>query len=165
MSGKILVKGPKIGRLFSLHFSIHSYLSLACMNVNNKSEVWRKRLGHPNSATLSYLLNSSLLGNKNSSSHNMCFDCSKYKLGKSKTLPFPSHGNRAKKIFDIVHSDVWGITPITSHAQNKYFVTIIDDYSQYTWIYFLHFKSKVFSVFKTFVTYVETQFSANIKIL
>lgn len=106
VSRKILAKGPKIGRLFPLHFSIPSCLSLACITVNNKSEVWNKRLAHPNSNILSHLLNSGLLGNKNNSSHNLCFDCSTCKLGKSKTLPFPSHNSRAKKSFDIVHSDV-----------------------------------------------------------
>ncbi|XP_022843332.1 uncharacterized protein LOC111366879 [Olea europaea var. sylvestris] len=59
--GKDTSGGPKIGRLFPLHFSIPSCLSLACITVNNKSEVWHKRLGHPNSTILSYLLNSGLL--------------------------------------------------------------------------------------------------------
>ena len=65
----------------------------------------------------------------------------------------------------MIHSDVWGISPIISHANYKYFVTFIDDYSKYTWIYFLRSKSEVFSVFKTFVAYIETQFSSNIKVL
>ena len=41
----------------------------------------------------------------------------------------------------------------------------IDNYSKYTWIYFLRSKSEVFSVFKKFVAYVETQFSSRIKVL
>jgi hypothetical protein len=36
---KILVKGPKVGRLFPLYFSILSCLFLACMTVNTQSEV------------------------------------------------------------------------------------------------------------------------------
>ena len=46
--------------------------------------------------------------------------------------------------FKIVHTDVWGVTPVPSHARYKYFVTFIDDYSRFTWIYFLRSKSKVF---------------------
>jgi hypothetical protein len=64
VSGKILAKGPKVGRLFPLHFSIPSSLSLACVTVNTPNEVWYKRLGHPNSVVLSHMLNSGLLGNK-----------------------------------------------------------------------------------------------------
>ena len=87
------------------------------------------------------------------------------KLGKSKILPFPSEGSRATHSFEIIHGDVWGINPIISHAQNKYFVTFIDDYSRYTWVYFLRHKSEVFHMFKLFLALVDTQFSAAVKIL
>jgi len=157
VSGKVIAKGPKVGRLFPLHFSIPRCLSFACTTVQNKSEVWHKRLGHPNSVVLSRLLNSGLLGNKTQfSSHDVFFYCSTCKLGKSKTLPFPSHGSHATKCFDIIHSDVWGPTPIISHAHYKYFVTFIDDYSRFTWVYFLRSKSEVFYVFKSFFAYIET---------
>jgi transposase InsO family protein len=46
-----------------------------------------------------------------------------------------------------------------------YFVTFINDFSRYTWVYFVRSKSEVLFVFQTFVAYVETQFSTSIKIL
>jgi hypothetical protein len=137
VSGKILAKGPKVGRLFPLHFSIPSCLSLACVTVNTPNKVWHKRLGHPNSVVLSHMFHSSLLGNKEKVSKNLSFDCSVCKVGKSKTLLFSSHGSLAEKCFDIVHSDVWGIFLVISHARYKYFVTFIGDFSRYTWVYFL----------------------------
>ncbi|KAF8409806.1 hypothetical protein HHK36_005885 [Tetracentron sinense] len=73
--------------------------------VHSQSEVWHKRLGHPNSIVLSHMFNSGLLGNKEQVSKILSFDCSICKLGKSKTLSFPSHGSRAAKCFNIVHSD------------------------------------------------------------
>ena len=54
---------------------------------------------------------------------------------------------------------------VLSHAQYRYFVIFIDDYSRFTWVYFLHSKADVFFIFQTFVVLVETQFFANIKIL
>ena len=165
VSGKILVKGPKVGRLFPLHFSISNFVALACTIVNKQSEVWHKRLGHPNSVVLSHLVNFGFLGNKDQFSSHLSIDCSTCKLGKSKSLSFPSHGSRAESCFDLIHSDVWGITPVISHAKYKYFVKFIGDYNKYTWIYFLRSKSEVFSVFQKFVAYVETQFSSSIKVL
>jgi len=162
VSGTIIAKGPKVGRLFPIHFSIPRVLALA--STTTKNEVWHKRLGHPNSIVLSHLSNSGLLGNKNQFSV-ASFDCSTCKLGKSKTLPFPNFGSRAAKCFDVIHSDVWGISPVISHAHFKYFVTFIDDYSRFTWVYFLRSKSEVFFIFKKFLAYVETQFSKCIKIL
>jgi len=94
----------------------------------------------------------------------MPVSCSVCKLAKSKTLPFPSGAHRASTCFDLIHSDVWGMSLVVSHAQYKYFVTFIDDYSRFTWICFLRSKSEVFSMFKKFLTYVETQFQASVKI-
>lgn len=50
-------------------------------------------------------------------------------------------------------------------SDDKYFVTFIDDYSRFTWVYFLHSKSEVSKVFKIFFAYIENQLSSCIKIL
>jgi hypothetical protein len=90
------------------------------------------------------LINSGLLGNKACSSLDLDFDCTSCKLDKNKVLPFPHHPSCASKCFDIIHSDVWGIAPVVSHAHYKYFVTFIDDFSCFTWVYFLRAKAEVF---------------------
>ena len=54
---------------------------------------------------------------------------------------------------------------MTSHSHFKYFVTFIDDYSRFTWVYFLYSKSEVFASFKIFLAYVENHFSTTIKTL
>ena len=172
MSGQLIAKGPpKHGRLFFIHFHVprtlvpSSILSLFCTAPKVSNEVWHKRLGHPNPRILSHLLKSGLINNTLHSSSSMFLDCVTCKLGKSKILPFPSEGSRATNLFKIVHSDVWGISPILSHAGYKYFVTFIDDYSRYTWVYFLRNKSEVFSMFKLFLVLDNTQFSATVKTL
>jgi hypothetical protein len=73
-------------------------------------------------------------------------------------LPIPSAGSRATNSFEIIHSAVWGISPVISHANYRYFVTFIDYYSRYTWVYFLRHKSEVFSMFKLFLALVNTIF-------
>ena len=57
------------------------------------------------------------------------------------------------------------MAPVTSHENYKYFVNFIDDYSRFTWIYFLRSKAEVFSAFKFFHVYIQNQFSKTIKIL
>lgn len=168
-SGKMIARGPKIGRLFPLQFPLSSCVSapfITCNVAHVDHQAWHKRLGHPNANVLHHLLNSGLLGNKKSTSLSAVqFDCNSCRLGKSKTLPFPTHTPNAVQPLDMIHSDVWGMAPVISHANFKYFVTFIDDYSRFTWIYFLHSKDEVFSVFKNFHAHIKTQFSANIKIL
>ena len=65
----------------------------------------------------------------------------------------------------MIYSDLWGITPVISHANYKYFITFINDYTHFTWAYFLCSKDEAFSVLKNFHVYVRTQFSSKIKIL
>ncbi|KAJ9675925.1 hypothetical protein PVL29_024747 [Vitis rotundifolia] len=112
VSGKMIAKGPKVGRLFPLHVSpstiIPSFplLSFACNVIGFGHKMWHRRLGHPNSDVLRTLFNSELLGNKACSSLDLSFDCTSCKLGKSKVLPFPHSASRASQCFDIIHIDV-----------------------------------------------------------
>jgi hypothetical protein len=64
-------------------------------------------------------------------------------------------------LFDLIFSDVWGPAP-TSVGKNNYYVSFIDDYSKFTWIYLLRHKSKVFSCFKDFQNLIERQFDSKI---
>ena len=170
MFGKMIAKGPKVGRLFPLHVFpstiIPSFrlLSFACNVVGSGHKMWHRCLSHPNSNVLRTLFDFGLLGNKARSSLDLSFDCTLCKLSKSKVLPFPHSISRASQCFDIIHSDVWGIAPIVSHAHYKYFVTFIDDFSRFTWVYFLRAKAEVFSVFKHFLILIETQFFTSIKV-
>ncbi|KAK2396270.1 putative mitochondrial protein [Trifolium repens] len=168
-SGKMIAKGPKVGRLFPLNSLLSSSPLLPFISCNSASvsfQLWHKRLGHPNSNVLHDLIKSGILGNKNFPSISAVqFDCNSCKLGKSKILPFPIHQSNVNQPFDMIHSDLWGIAPVISHAQYKYFITFIDDYSRFTWVYFLRSKSEAFTAFKFFHAYVQTQFSSKIKIL
>jgi hypothetical protein len=122
-----------------------------------------KKLGHPNSVILTHLMKHGYLSNTNGFS-SLSFDCVPCKLEKSKSLPFPLQSSRGR-CFEIIHSNVWGMSHVISHTQYMYFVTFIDDYSRFTWVYFLRSKANVFPTFQNFVAYVKTQFSTCIKIL
>jgi transposase InsO family protein len=45
----------------------------------------------------------------------------------------------------------------TSLCGNKYFILFIDDYTRMSWVYFIKFKSEVFTIFQTFKALVENQ--------
>jgi hypothetical protein len=53
----------------------------------------------------------------------------------------------------------------TTFGGAKYFITIIDDYFQYTTIYFFQYKYKVFEKFHLKKAFVKNQTRAKIKIL
>ena len=165
---KPIAKGPNVGHLFPLFLPVptlspvSSLKSFACNNVPHLSMVWHRRLGHPNTQILSHVWNFGFLGHKECSS--LSLECDSCKLGKSKTLLVPLQANRASHYSNLIHSDVWGPSPVGSHEKFKYYVTFIDYHSRFPWVYFLCSKSEVFRTFTEFLAYVKNQFSMNIKI-
>ena len=80
-------------------------------------------------------------------------------------LSFPQHVMSSTSPLQLVHSDVWGPTPITSTFGYKYYVIFVYDYTRFTWLFLLKHKSEVFTVFLHFKAFVENQFESIIKIL
>ena len=124
--------------------------------------MWHCRLGHPHA--LNSLFKSGLLPEKlnpRSDIHKICDDCV---LAKSHVLPFNSSVTRTVSSFDLVHSDVWGPSRVGFLTGKFYYVTFIDDWSRFSWVYFLRHKSEVLHVFKFFCSMILTQFGRKIKI-
>lgn len=89
--------------------------------------------------------------------------CTTCQLAKSHKLPFVMSNSRAMKPFDLIHSDLWGPSPISSITSVKYFRLFIDDNTRFTWLYLLNTKDETFSYFLKFKNLVETQFNSKIK--
>jgi histone deacetylase 1/2 len=66
---------------------------------------------------------------------------------------------------ELVFSDLWGPSPSVSSLGYHYYITFIDAYSRYTWIYLLKAKSDAFIIFKQFKTMAELQLGHSLKTL
>jgi len=84
-------------------------------------------------------------------------------LVKQKKLSYSPSANRALKPFDLVHMDLWGPFSQSSVHDHKYFLTIVDDFSRYTWIVLLKTKRDVCIHVQNFVSLIENQFHLSIK--
>jgi len=82
-------------------------------------------------------------------------------MAKSHQLPYPKSNSVSSKPFELVFTDVWGPAP-TSVGRHSYYISFIDDFSKFTWIYLQRFKSEVFQCFRDFQNMVECQFSHKI---
>ena len=60
------------------------------------------------------------------------FDCVSCQLGKQLALPFNASESMSTDIFDLIHSDVWGPSSVSSIGGSRYFVVFVDDYSHYS---------------------------------
>ena len=59
--------------------------------------------------------------------------------------------------------DIWGPYPVESIEGYKYFLTVVDDHSRYTWVFMLTSKSDAPSIIQNFFTFVYTQYKLTIK--
>ena len=76
----------------------------------------------------------------------MCESCI---LGKQKKVSFlkTSKTPKAEKL-ELVHTDLWGPSPVASLGGSRYYIIFFDDSSRKVCVYFLKNKSDVFETFK-----------------
>jgi hypothetical protein len=62
--------------------------------------------------------------------------CEHYMMGKQKRKFFDVGTHSSKDFLEYVHSAVYGPYPTASLSGKWYYVSFIDDYSRFTWLYF-----------------------------
>ena len=67
--------------------------------------------------------------------------------------------HHTSSVFDLIHSDVGGPSPIMAFSGHCYYVTFIDDHSRCTWVYLLKKKSNVLPLFTQFLQMIKTQYN------
>jgi hypothetical protein len=63
----------------------------------------------------------------------------------------------------MLHMDLFGPIAYISIGGNKYDLVIIDDYSRFTWVFFLQDKGETQEVLKKFLKREQNEFDANVK--
>ena len=102
------------------------------------------------------------LGSFDYESYDTCESCL---LGKMTKTPFSGKGERAVALLDLVHTDVCGLMSTHARGGYDYFITFIDDYSRFGYVYLMKYKSEAFEKFKEFRNEVEKQLGKSIKTL
>jgi histone deacetylase 1/2 len=87
--------------------------------------------------------------------------CDSCQLAKSHQLPYPISTSRSTVPLEHIFSDVWGPAPLSA-GKHSYYVSFIDDFSKFTWIYLLKSRADVYQVFLNFQKYVERKFDRKI---
>ncbi|GFY22582.1 copia protein [Trichonephila clavipes] len=130
---------------------ISFFSDVTAKTKNGSIEIWHQRFCHVNN---DYLVktskNDSVKGlprlTDNGKTH--CIPC---KLAKSKRVSFKKTGAvRSKRPLELLHMDLCGPMPTESKGGNKYFLSIIDDYSRKVTVFPIRNKSDVFHTFIRF---------------
>ena len=53
-------------------------------------------------------------------------------------------------LLDLVHSDICKFNGMLTRGGNRYFITFIDDYSRFTYVFLLKHKDEAFHAFKVY---------------
>ncbi|KAK1664164.1 hypothetical protein QYE76_052323 [Lolium multiflorum] len=121
--------------------------------------LWHRRLAHVNMRTLQSLHKGNhivgLMENVSFAKDRVCRACVE---GKMHDSPHPSKTIiSSKRILELLHVDLFGPVTHASLGAKKHCLVIVDDYSRYTWVYFLKTKDETQQIFIDFATEVQRQ--------
>jgi transposase InsO family protein len=163
--GSVAFKGVLKGKLYLVDFSQEKAQLDTCLVAKSRlGWLWYRRLAHVGMRNLNKLLKEGhILGLTNIS-----FDkdriCSACQAGKQVGIPHPSKIIiTTVKPSELLHLDLFGPVAYMSIGGNKYGLVIVDDYSRFTWVFFLHDKSVVQDTLKKFAKTAQNEFDTKIK--
>jgi GAG-pre-integrase domain len=153
LTKEIIGRGTKRGGLYHLDDWKNGSVNLTkSISTNREGKIWRwhRRLGHPSFGYMRKLMPIFF-----SDLDISVFECETCIKAKSYRVSYPISISRSNSLFDLVHSDVWGSSPINLILGYKWFILFIDDCTRMTWIYLMKGKDELANIFKGFYNIVE----------
>ncbi|GKD91108.1 putative ribonuclease H-like domain-containing protein, partial [Tanacetum coccineum] len=167
---QVLLRVPRKNNMYSVDLKNivykRGFTSLFAKSTSDESKIWHRRLGHLNFKTINKLVKGNLvrgLPSKLFENDQNCVACQKGKQHKasckSKTensISLPLH---------LLHMDLFGLTFVKSLMKKMYCLVITDDYSRFTWIFFLATKNETSGILKSFITRIENLVDHKVKVI
>ncbi|GKA37236.1 retrovirus-related pol polyprotein from transposon TNT 1-94 [Tanacetum coccineum] len=128
-----------------------------------KSWLWHRRLSHLNFGTINQLTSKDLVDGLPKFKYDKDHLCSACEQGKSKKASFPPKlVPSTESKLKLLHIDLCGPMRVESINGKKYIIVIVDDYSRYTWVYFLRTKDEASDMIINFINQVQLNLKAQI---
>nr|GEX46545.1 retrovirus-related Pol polyprotein from transposon TNT 1-94 [Tanacetum cinerariifolium] len=148
--GVDLLTGDRSLNLYTIALNEVASNSSTCLlgkAYSSQSWLWHQRLSHLNFVTINNLVKNNLvqgLPKMKFEKDHLCSACEQGKIHrkhhKSKMV-FASN-----KPFYLLHMDLCGPMRVQSINGKRYVLVVVDDYSRYTWVFFLHSKDEASEV-------------------
>jgi transposase InsO family protein len=161
----IVFKGFRYNNLYLVDFSSEDANLRTCLFTKASLVwLWHKRLAHVGMSTLKKVLKKDMVRGLKDVVFEKYKLCSACQAGKqvANTHPTKSFMSTSRPL-ELLHIDLFGPTTYASAGGNLYCLVIVDDFSRYTWVFFLHDKSEVSSIFKKFAKKAQNEFDFKIK--
>ncbi|GJV77357.1 putative ribonuclease H-like domain-containing protein [Tanacetum coccineum] len=167
---QILLKIPRKNNMYSVDMkNIVPKESLTCLVAKatlDESMLWHRRLGHINFKTINKLVKDNLvrgLPSKRFENDQTCVACLKGKQHKA-SCKSKVQNSITQPLF-MLHMDLFGPTFVSSLMNKKYCLVVTDDYSRFTWVFFLASKDETSGILKNFITEIENLVDKKVKII
>jgi hypothetical protein len=125
---KTLLQVSSSNGLFSFPSFFFSPPPQFYIGIRASADVWHARLGHPSTSTTLDVITAYALP----CASNKLSLCQPYYMAKAHKLPFYNSLSTITTPLELVHSDVWGPSPIISCNDFRYYLLLVDDYSKYS---------------------------------
>nr|GEU31529.1 putative ribonuclease H-like domain-containing protein [Tanacetum cinerariifolium] len=166
----ILLRTPRQHNMYSIDLNnIIPHKDLTCLVTKASADEcmkWHRRLGHLNFKTMKKLVRHNLvrgLPTKCFENDHTCTACLKGKQHKasckSKLL------NSVTKPLHTLHMDLFGPTFVSSISHKWYCLVVTDDFSRFTWTFFLKSKDETSGILKKFITKIKNLKDLKVKII
>ncbi|GJT24964.1 putative ribonuclease H-like domain-containing protein [Tanacetum coccineum] len=167
---QVLLRVPRKNNMYSVDLkNIVPKGDLTCLfakATSDESKLWHRRLGHLNIKTMNKLVKGNLvrgLPSKLFENDQTCVACQKGKQHrascKSKTensISLPLH---------LLHMDLFGPTFVKILMKKMYCLVVTDDFSRFTWVFFLATKDETSGILKSFITGIENLVDHKVKVI
>jgi len=164
-TNELVFVGKRIQNIYMVDFENTSFDSIACLFAKNDEPwIWHKRLAHIHMGHLNKLVSKKLvtgLPDIKLKSDKLCDACQKGKQVKT-SFKSKQHISTSNPL-ELLHMDMFGPSRTKSLGGNFYALVLVDDYSRFTWTFFISSKSDTFSVFRKFAKIVENEKDLKIK--
>jgi len=110
-------------------------------------------LGHISKERMERLVKNEILPSLDFTDLNVCVDCIKGK----QTKHIKKGATRSTQLLEIIHTDICGPFDASSFNKERYFITFINDFSRYGYVYLLHEKSQAENALEVYINEVERQ--------
>ncbi|GKA55745.1 putative ribonuclease H-like domain-containing protein [Tanacetum coccineum] len=167
---QVVLRAPRQNDVYSLDLkNIVPSGGITCLYANatsDESKLWHRRLGHVNFKNINKLVKGHLvrgLPSKVFVNDHTCVACKKGKQHKASCKA--KLERTIRKPLELLHMDLFGPVSVESINKKKYCLVVTDDFSRFSWVFFLATKDETNEILYKFITGLENQLNHKVKII
>ncbi|GKB40950.1 putative ribonuclease H-like domain-containing protein [Tanacetum coccineum] len=164
----VLLRAPRKNDVYSLNLkSIIPSGGVTCLVARASEDeaiLWHRRLGHVKFKNINKLVKSNLvrgLPSKTFIHDHSCLACRKGKQHKASCKKLEE--KTVREPLELLHMDLFGPVSVASLNRKKYCLVVTDDYSRFSWVFFLVYKDETYDILHDLIVGLENKLRRKVK--